>query len=242
MIYEMRERVRYSEVDKKMSVNMAQIVNYFQDCSTFQSEDLGVGLEYLEKEQKAWLLSSWQIIVERYPKFGEEISIGTFAYDSKGVRAYRNFVLKDESGAIIAKANSIWFLLDLVKNRPSKILAKDIDKYGKEEKLNMNYADGKIKISEEMEKKEEESFPIMKMMIDTNGHVNNEKYIELAMEYLPETFEIYEMRAEYKKEGKLHDVFYPMIYKTKDIVTVQFHSDQKEVYATIQFLAKSHEK
>lgn len=235
-MYQVKERVRYSEVDKKRRVNMAQIVNYFQDCSTFQSEDLGIGLEYLDNEKKAWLLSSWQIIVDRYPEFGENIIVGTWAYDTKGVRAYRNFVLMDESGKIIARANSIWFLLDIDKSRPMKITKKDVEKYGIEERAEMDYARGKIKVLGEMMR--EEPFQIMKIMIDTNGHVNNEKYIEMAMEYLPENFEIYQMRAEYKKAGMLHDMFYPNIYKTKDTVTVEFQNDVKETYALIQFLSR----
>jgi len=235
-MYQIRERVRYSEVDKKRRVNMAQIVNYFQDCSTFQSEDLGIGLEYLDSEKKAWLLSSWQIIVDRYPEFGENIIVGTWAYDTKGVRAYRNFVLMDESEKIIAKANSIWFLLDIDKNRPMKITKEDVEKYGIEEKAEMDYARGKIKVLGE--KVREEPFQIMKIMIDTNGHVNNEKYIEMAMEYLPENFEIYQMRAEYKKAGMLHDMFYPNIYKTENTVTVEFQNDTKETYAVLQFLSR----
>ena len=215
---------------------MAQIVNYFQDCSTFQSEDLGIGLEYLDSEKKAWLLSSWQIIVDRYPKFGENIIVGTWAYDTKGVRAYRNFVLMDESEKIIAKANSIWFLLDIDKNRPMKITKEDVEKYGLEEKAEMDYARGKIKVLGKTVR--EEPFQIMKIMIDTNGHVNNEKYIEMAMEYLPENFEIYQMRAEYKKAGMLHDMFYPNIYKTENTVTVEFQNDTKETYAVLQFLSR----
>lgn len=235
-MYQVKERVRYSEVDKKKRVNIAQIVNYFQDCSTFQSEDLGIGLEYLDKVKKAWLLSSWQIVVDRYPEFGENIIVGTWAYDTKGVRAYRNFVLIDERGEIIARANSIWFLLDLNRNRPMKITEEDVEKYGIEEKVDMDYAKGKIKVLGEMVR--EEPFQIMKIMIDTNGHVNNEKYIEMAMEYLPENFEIYQMRAEYKKSGMLHDMFYPNIYRTEDTVTVEFQNDANETYAVIQFLLR----
>lgn len=235
-MYQVRERVRYSEVDKMRKVNMAQIVNYFQDCSTFHSEDLGIGLNYLENNKKAWLLSSWQIVVERYPEFGENIIIGTWAYDTKGVRAYRNFILMDERENIIARANSIWFLLDLNRNRPTKITEEDVKKYGLEKKIDMDYAKDKIKIPKDMIK--EEPFQIMKMMIDTNGHVNNEKYIEMAMEYIPENFEIYQMRAEYKKEGKLYDMFYPNVYRKDNIVIVEFQNDKEETYALIEFLLR----
>ena len=40
-----------------------------------------MGTDYLKEKKKAWILSSWQIIVERYPELGEEIEVGTWATD-----------------------------------------------------------------------------------------------------------------------------------------------------------------
>lgn len=42
-MYEMKARIRYSEVGTDGKLMLSALVNYFQDCSTFQSEDLGVG-------------------------------------------------------------------------------------------------------------------------------------------------------------------------------------------------------
>lgn len=65
-MYSIRERVRYSETDSGRHLPITGIVNYFQDCSAFQSEDIGVGLDFLKSHKRGWVLSSWQIIVERY--------------------------------------------------------------------------------------------------------------------------------------------------------------------------------
>lgn len=40
-------RVTYSEISMRGYADIAQIAEYFQDCSVFQSEVLGIGLEYL---------------------------------------------------------------------------------------------------------------------------------------------------------------------------------------------------
>ena len=42
-MYTFDSRIRYSETDSEGKLTMASIINYFQDCSTFQSEDLGLG-------------------------------------------------------------------------------------------------------------------------------------------------------------------------------------------------------
>ena len=43
MKYQWKQRIRYSEVDGERKLTIPNLVNYFQDCSTFQSEELGVG-------------------------------------------------------------------------------------------------------------------------------------------------------------------------------------------------------
>lgn len=40
--YTTEGRIRFSEVDHTRRITLPGIVNYFQDCSTFQSEDLGL--------------------------------------------------------------------------------------------------------------------------------------------------------------------------------------------------------
>ena len=82
--------VRYSETDEDGKLSVTGIIKYLQDCSIFQSEALGIGVEYLKQHDRAWWLSSWQIIIDRYPRLGEKIIIGTWPYDFKGIYGYRN--------------------------------------------------------------------------------------------------------------------------------------------------------
>ena len=76
--FEFDGRVRYSEIDHQGTMTLPALVNYFQDCTTFHSESVGLGMERLREEKKAWVLSYWQVIVERYPKLNEKITVGTF--------------------------------------------------------------------------------------------------------------------------------------------------------------------
>ncbi len=107
-MYSIKERVRYSETDKSGHLTLTGIVNYFQDCSTFQSEDLGVGMEFLKEHHHGWILSAWQVVVERYPKLCEEIEVSTWPTAFNGLYGTRNFVMKDKDNKCVAYANSIW--------------------------------------------------------------------------------------------------------------------------------------
>ena len=93
-MYEYDSRVRLSEVDQYQRMTLNAVLNYFQDCSTFQSEDLGIGTTVLKEEKRAWLLSYWQVILNRKPELGEKITIGTFATEFKGLFGNRNFYMK----------------------------------------------------------------------------------------------------------------------------------------------------
>ena len=51
--YEFEGKVRYSEIDHRATMTLPALINYFQDCSTFQSEQLGYGMDVLKKEKKS---------------------------------------------------------------------------------------------------------------------------------------------------------------------------------------------
>ena len=76
-MYTFQSRIRYSEVGPDGKLTLESLLDYFQDVSTFHSEDLGLGVGYLKEKNMVWVLSSWQIVVERYPMLCEKVITGT---------------------------------------------------------------------------------------------------------------------------------------------------------------------
>lgn len=232
-MYSFDSRVRYSEIDANEKMTLASILNYFQDCSTFHSEDIGVGLEFLKEKDMFWVLSYWQIDIKRYPSLCEKIRIGTYPYDFKGFLGYRNFVLFDEAGEQIAYANSIWSLLNMKTGHPGRVTEEMKAAYVLEERLQMEYEPRKIAIPGDGVR--EEIFEIRPNHIDSNHHVNNGQYVQMAMDYLPEGYEIHRMRAEYKRSAVLHDRIQPIINREQDKVIVSLCDKSAEPYAVMEF-------
>ena len=212
-MYSFKSRVRYSEVDKNRKMDLTSIINYFQDCSMFQLEDVGLGLNCLAEKKRVWLLNSWQIIINRYPALGEEITASTWAYDFKSMYGYRNFMIQDSNKEVAAVANSVWVYLDSETYYPVKVSAEEVPGYSAEEKYNMDYAPRKIGKPKNLTKLTR--FPVIRSNIDSNNHVNNGQYIKMAEEFLPLGFQIRQMRAEYKMSAVLGDIIVP--YISKDI-------------------------
>lgn len=206
-MYSYQSRIRYSELDETGRLKLESLLDYFQDCSTFHSEDLGLGVEYLKERHMVWVMSSWQIVVSRYPGLGERVTVGTIPYDFKGFIGKRNFLMTDEAGERLACANTIWSLIDTESARPVKPTPEMREGYAMEPMLEMEYAPRKITVPQESEPGE--PIVIRKHHLDTNHHVNNGQYIRIAMDALWEEGRIRQLRAEYKKQVYLGDVLIP---------------------------------
>lgn len=239
-MYSFQGRVRYSEVDRHGKLSIPAIVNYFQDCSNFQSEALGVGIEYLKKVERAWILNSWQIDFLEDIHVTDEIKVGTWAYETKGVYGYRNFVIRTPQDKPLINANSLWVLIDTKTNTPAKVTPKEAAIYGQEEKIDMEYLGRKIKL--QGEGTPGEPIVIRKYHIDTNGHVNNSWYVWFAMEYIPDDDKINgkrigRLRVEYKKSAMYADKIVPVVYCHENDITVALNDTEGNPYAIVQMIA-----
>ena len=149
MIYSFDGRVRYSEIGENGLLTLPGVLNYFQDCSTFQSEEVGLGIKVLKEWKRFWVLSAWQVIVERYPAMGEQIRTSTWAYGFRGFMGFRNFTMDTMEGERLAYANTFWTYINRENDFPVKLTERDTEGYGLEEKLEMDYAPRKIVLPKE---------------------------------------------------------------------------------------------
>ena len=236
VMYTFHSRVRYSEIDANGHIALDSIINYMQDCSTFHSEDLGVGIEYLKQNHRVWMLSAWQIVIEQPPQFGQEITIGTQAYDFTNVFGYRNFAIMDEKGVYLVKANSIWCLADTVTGRPMRIKPEFVACYGSAKPLEMDYADRKIIIPHNGQK--QNPIQVQYHHLDTNQHVTNGQYVKMALQYLPEDFSVYQMRAEYRQQAKLGDIILPVVCSVQRGFVVVLENEDGKPFSIVELLSK----
>ncbi len=236
-MYGFESVVRDSEVDVHRHMTLTALLELLQDCCIFQSEHLGIGMDYLKERKRAWVLSSWQVIVKRYPLLGEKVTAFTWAYECKGFYGYRNFKVVDEQGGVVAYANSIWIYMDTEKMRPARIPQELAAVYSMDEPLEMEKAGRKLDLEGEWEKAA--PVPVQKFHIDTNQHVNNSKYVMIGQEYLPEGFKIGELRAEYRKAAVLADTFYPRIGVKENQVTVSLENEEGKPYAVLEFIEEN---
>lgn len=252
-MYSFTSRVRYSETDETGNLSLRSLMNYLQDCCLFQSESLGVGPDYLKGRHRLWLLSGWQVVIDRYPRMFEKITISTVPYEFTGCLGWRNVCVADENGVRIIRANSPWVYINTDTGRPAQPDETEKSAYGLEERIPMDYAPRKIKLPENM--KAGTPVPVIQEFIDTNHHVNNAQYVDIAVNIMEEDMRsscapdavtemrtggskdsmcfIREVRVEYKKPAVLGEILYPKTSLQDDWYYVAFTDLDGHVYASV---------
>jgi len=233
-MYTFTGRIRYSELDRSGRLSLPSLINYFQDCSTFQSEELGVGTEFLRRRKQVWVLTYWQIEIARLPTLGEQIEVGTFATIFKGLYGHRNFILYDGQGEMLSWADSIWAFIDLEKGRPVRPSDECVLPYETAEPLPMKQEGRKIgRVDGGLAHL---SFPVARQHLDTNEHVNNGQYVQMALNLFEEDSVVKRVRVEYKKSAVLGDEIFPYYAKEAGRTVVELCDKDKNPYAIVEMV------
>lgn len=194
--------IHYYEVDIHKRAYITSIMDYLGDMAMYQSESLGVGIEYLKENNCAWVLYKWDITMDKYPLLNETIKVQTFPHSFRKFYAYRKHAIFDAEGNKIGDATSVWFLINTDRRRPMKITEDMYEVYGIEQSNNTSID---IKdIPQITTVHSEKSFQVRYSDIDTNMHVNNVKYAAWALETVPKdvvlNYELKNIKVTYEKE------------------------------------------
>lgn len=231
-------KVRFSQIGADEKLPLGGIIDYLQDCTNYQSEALGVGVDYQLKTGRAWILMSWQIRISESILNNEEVIVSTWPYMFNLACGHRNFTIAKASDpdVNIVEADSVWVVYDAEKQCLTKIIDDDINKYECEEKLPMEFIRKKIVHAAEYEQKE--GFPVRRYQLDINHHMNNAWYVKVAEEFIPENVFVHTIRVEYKKSAKYGDTIIPFVCKEDGRYLIELRSVENELYAIVEFGVK----
>lgn len=202
IVTEREYEVHYYETNCRLECKMSSIINYFCDIGTKQSEELGVGIDYLTERRLAYVFYRYDIKVNRYPKYGEKIKVVTMAKSFKKFYASRAYEIYDENNEKIVEGEGIFLLINIDRRRALRIPEDQYIAYGVDIE---NCPDIKIAKLEKLTNEVDRSnFKVRYGDIDSNMHVNNVKYVEWAVESLPLdivlNYELKELSVVFEKE------------------------------------------
>ena len=239
-MYEYKKRIGFSECGTDRKLTITSLIDAFQDCSTFQSEDSGVGFDVLEARDLVWVINYWELQISALPRLCDYVTVGTFPYSFKSCFGLRNFYMKDDKEEFLVKANSMWTLIDRVQVRPVKAPDFIHEAYDVEPKLDMTYSSRKVLIpgDEDVTISKKEPIHIQPHHLDSNNHVNNGQYAKLALTLAGEP-EIVSLRIDYRRQAKLGDVINPVVYEKGNERYVALNDINGDPYSVSQFILQN---
>ena len=234
-MYSFESRVRYSECDETGTLTLAAMMNYLQDCSTFQCEDAPGGMAELGRLRLGWILGTWQIEVAELPRFGEKIQASTWCYAMRGLHALRNFTLTRADGTPLVRADSQWFLYDAAAGRVIRVPEHQLFYLEDTPRLDMPALPRKVGVEGPGE--EASRIVVSEQLLDSNRHVNNAQYVRLAVDALAELGHAVEPRrltVQYRTMARLGDVMVPHVHTCEDGFAVSLEDEGGNPYAVVK--------
>ncbi len=217
----------------------AALLSLLEEAASTHSSTVGFGVNDINIKKKVWFLMDWKLKVLKRPKYGDEITIRTWArpIDKHFFYTYRDFEIL-LNGEIAVICSSKWVLFDLTTNRIMRISDEILELYKPERESVFN--------ENEIEKLKEPEDKIFKLVyevrrrdIDVNKHMHNINYLKLAYEVLPEdiyeNIELNNIRIMYKHQVRLGDKVKSCYSYENNIHTISIKSeDEKILYAIIE--------
>ena len=232
-MYSLKYKVTTSTCDSEGRLKLYSALQMMQDCSEMWIDSEPGVKEYFAAQNMAQLLASRQVEIIRVPEYKEELTVTTSVYGMKPMFGFRNTYIYDAEGKPCYKTWSMGAFVDKANGKLKRVDDATIASMTLEPQLAMNYGDRRIILPREGGEAQE-SYKVLRADIDYNKHMNNANYVRIAMELLPEDFEVKCLRVEYRVAAKLGDVLVPVVYNVEGrfIVAISVGDD---VSAIIEF-------
>ncbi len=160
------------------ALRIASFLRLIQEASIGGSAFLGKGVETLKEKNLYWVVMSYHFQISRWPSANEKITIETFPGVTKAFIYPRHYIVYDEKGAVILRGISLWAVLDHVNHKPTLPPANGVD-------IPAVHREGELpwpprQLLEDLCVKENRL--VRNSDLDFNGHMNNIRYVDFALD------------------------------------------------------------
>ena len=212
-MYTLNYKVTTSTCDSEGRLKLYSALQMMQDCSEMWIDSEPGARKFFTDNNMTQLLATRQVEVIRVPRFKEDLTVTTSIYEVMPMYGFRNTFIRDAQGQPCYRTWSMGAFVDLATGRLARLSEDAIASLTLEPKQEMNYRGRRI-ILPKQDGMVLEPVSVMRADIDYNRHMNNANYVRLAMELLPDGFEVRNLRVEYRIAAKLGDRLTPVLYQT----------------------------
>ncbi|CAI8589508.1 unnamed protein product [Vicia faba] len=160
------------------------------------------------KKNLIWVVTRMQVVVDRYPVWGDVVQVDTWVSASGKNGMRRDWVVRDiKTGEVMTRASSVWVMMNKLTRKLSKIpeeAKEEIEPYFVNSNSVVNEDKRKLTKLDDTAEYIRTGLSPRWNDLDVNQHVNNVKYIGWLLESAPqpilESHELHSVTLEYRKE------------------------------------------
>lgn len=183
--FEYSMKIPFDMSDVNGFIKIPQLILLSLQVSGMQSIELGMSDMYiLENYNLVWIITDYNMKIERLPVFDEKITIETYAKSHNRLFCYRAFNIKDEAGNTIIEMVATFVLMDRDTRKVHPVMSEITDAFDSEFSKTM-LRGPRFK---ELEGGVEQEYRVRFYDLDMNGHVNNSKYLDWVFEVMGADF------------------------------------------------------
>ena len=175
-VWQDQYQIHSYEVDITARATMPFICQFMQESAWHHAEHLGVGFGQLAAQNLAWVLSRQRVVMDAYPRWGDTITIRTWAAGKSRLFWLRDFLILDEQGELLGRATTSWIVIDLTQRKPQR--ANSITLNLQLDSVERAFSNEPDKIEPLTNGKLQQTIQVTYSDVDVNQHVNNVRYIE----------------------------------------------------------------
>jgi acyl-ACP thioesterase len=175
--------VRSSDATLHGTASLPALCVYLQETAGHHADALGVSMQDLLADDRAWVLSHLHLDLDRPPHWQETVTIETWPSGLDGLYTTREFVLSVDD-ELIGRATSRWFVIDTERRRPARPPRpiRDLDWPDRPPALPHDFDD----VPGPDHAEHEHTTTARYYDLDLNGHVNSMRYLTWALTTLPD--------------------------------------------------------
>ncbi|MBE5804475.1 MAG: hypothetical protein E7316_08185 [Clostridiales bacterium] len=175
-IYREDLRILTKDCDLTGQWKPSAILEVMQEMAGIHGTLIGVGRDVLLQKGVVWVLTRVEVVMDRYPKITDVVSIETFPMPVRRWFFPRYFIFRDEHGEEIGRAGSLWVLFDVNTRKMAKPdLATALMPDNSDLLAPLGLPATVAEVSGTLETGLH--IPVY-TDLDINGHVNNTKYMD----------------------------------------------------------------
>lgn len=201
-------KVLFGQCGSNKCIHLTEVMEYCADFVMEMYNQNGQNRQFLADHGYVQMVSRSSIHINRLPAEDEIMTVKVREEKPEGFQLMRYYEFTSNKGEVLIQGKSLWVIVE-PKTR-AVVSAENFEFLLKSDvQTDFEKKPGKIRIKTELQHLGDQK--ILLSHLDPNGHLTNAKYINFAIDYLPEEYqqkEISDFRLNFCKEMKKGEIMH----------------------------------